>query len=304
MPTCCGGGACNCRIEVGDGLTLTGTGTLTDPFVIEAAFPLTVQDNDQFDLDLALIAGTYHLEVNYASTAKLDGIPDVNAPGPANGQVLAWNAATQTWVPQNPTTAAAGSVTHDQSLTGDGSAGAPLAAVLYAARGLALHAADGIGLSDAAVNQMVRGFLDGPARDLASPAPDLNTLSMLDTAPGRIDYWNGSQWLPLPDSFDTVIVGGEFMALSGSFLGSRVTHLMKQFSGTTDPAGVMDILTPADLAGFAGVLRVTFQETGTLSFKAVVFANTDRVSAYVYRIADGVLYPAQAFTGQVDAWLY
>lgn len=307
MPACCGSGAsCSCKIVPGDGITLGGSGTATDPFVIGAAVAFSVQDNARFDLSISGVGSSvdpYTLSVDYAATSKLDDVPDVNATSPANGQVLAWNTATSKWVPQNPTTAAAGSVLHDQSLTGDGSAGQPLGVNPYAARYLALFGASGIGINDAGINQMVRHFVDSTARDSASPVPILNTLTMLDSDPGRIQFWDGVQWSPLLASFDSSIAA-EFLALSGAYLGSRTTHLVKQFAGNTDATGLMDILTPADLVGRGGVLSVCFQETGSVAFKAVLFANTDRVSATVYHLSDGSLYPSFAFTGIVDAWLY
>jgi hypothetical protein len=279
---------------------VTGSGTAADPFVLSSSTSLTVADSAQFDLTLST-SGV--LSLAYASTAKLANIPDVNAGSPANGQVLGWNSATSKWVAQNPTTAAAGSVLHDQSLAGDGSGANPLAAVLYAARFLQLNGANGIGLSDAGINQLVRHFVDDPTRAAAIPAPALNTLSMLDTVPGRVTYWDGVQWSPLPGAADQLF-GPEFLALSGPYLGSRTTHLMKPFTGVTDASGNMDILTPTDLSGRAGVLMAMFQETGASAFKAVLWPNTDRVSASVYRLSDGTPYASFAFTGLIDAWLY
>lgn len=315
MPGCCGSGAsCSCKVSAGSGVTVSGSGTAVDPFVISASVHFTVTDNAQFDLTLTgsgAVGDEYNLAVTYKSTARLQDIPNVNAPAPTNGQVLAWNTATSQWVAQAPTTAPTGAVTHDTSLSGDGSVGNPLGAAPIAARFLATFAAGGLGaglgMNDLGINQLVRHFTDSGARDLANPAPVLNTLAMLDTDPGRIQFWDGTQWSPLGGASDTQYIGGtEFLALSGSYLGSRRTHLIKQFSGTTDASGLMDVLTPADLLGRGGVLSVQFQETGPagVAFKAVLFANTDRVSAYVYRISDGSLYTSFAFTGIIEAWLY
>lgn len=310
MPSCCGSGSsCSCKISAGGGIEVAGSGTAVDPFIISAAVGFEVADNPQFDLTLTgsgESGNPYTLEVQYATTSKLDDVPDVNASSPANGQVLSWNSATSTWVPANPTTAAAGSVSHDQSLSGDGSVGTPLAVVPYAARFIALFAANGIGLTDAGINQLVRHFIDAGARSTATPAPALNTLSMLDSDPGRITYWDGAQWAPLPASFDAAYLGAttEFMALSGAYAGSRTAHVIKQFSATTDASGNVDILDPGDLVGRGGVLSVQFQETGALAFRVVLFANTDRVSGHVYRLSDGTPYASVAITGIVDCWLY
>ena len=310
MPSCCGSGSsCSCKISAGPGIEVTGSGTAVDPFVLSAAIAFEAVDNAQFDVTLTGTGETgnpYSLSVAYAATSKLDDIPDVNASAPTNGQVLSWNAATSTWVPAPPTTAPTGAVSHDQSLSGDGSAGAPLQVVPYAARFLALFAANGIGISDAGVNQLVRHFIDSTARAAASPAPVLNTLSMLDSDPGRITWWDGVQWAPLAPSFDSAYTGTttEFLALSGSYAGTRLTHLVKQFSGTTDASGNVDILDLGDLTGRAGVLTCQFQETGALPFKVVLFPNTDRVSGHVFNLVNGTPYASQAFTGIVDSWVY
>lgn len=310
MPSCCGSGSsCSCKISAGPGIEVTGSGTAVDPFILSASIAFEVESNLQFTVSLSgtgEVGNPYHLAVTYAPTSKLDDVPDVNASSPANGQVLSWNAATSTWVPANPTTAAAGSVSHDQSLSGDGSVGTPLAVVPYAARFLSLFAASGIGISDAGINQLVRHFIDSAARDTASPAPVLNTLSMLDSDPGRVTYWDGSVWQPLPPSFDVAYAGAttEFLALSGSYAGTRRTHLVKQFSATTDASGNVDVLDLTDLTGRAGVLSAMFQETGALAFKMVLFANTDRVSGHAYRVSDGTPYASVALTGIVDAWVY
>src|SRR5262245_24935935 len=130
MPGCCQGATCACVIKTGGNSTVTGSGTANDPFVITSTVELNVVDNATFDLTLVgdgSDTAPYVLSVNYAATAKLDHLPDVDAPNPTNGQVLAWNNSLQKWAPAAPTTAASGSVTHDNSLTGDGSAGTPLA---------------------------------------------------------------------------------------------------------------------------------------------------------------------------------
>lgn len=307
-PSCCGSGSgCSCKITAGTGMEVSGSGTALDPFVLDAAVRIESFDTNEFDVTvsgLGTAGNPVQIWVLYADSATLQAIPNVDAATPFNGQVLAWNSATQKWVAQNPTTAPVGSVSHNQSLSGDGSVGTPLAVVPDAARGLALRGAQGIGLSDAALNTTVRGFIDWAARAAATPAPDLNTLSMLDTAPGVIEFWDGSSWSPLPPTEGLTVVGGEFMALSGSFSGERTTHLIKQVSGTSDGAGLLEILAPADLASYAGVLSVSFQETGALGFKAVLFADTNRVAAHVFRLTDGAAFPAQAFTGIVDAWVY
>jgi hypothetical protein len=44
------------------------------------------------------------------------------------------------------------------------------------------------------MSQTVARFASAAARSTQLTAPVLNQLSVLDSAPGRIDYWNGSAW--------------------------------------------------------------------------------------------------------------
>src|SRR4051794_11365175 len=45
------------------------------------------------------------------------------------------------------------------------------------------------------MGQTVARFANAAARTAAVPAPTLNQMSVLDSAPGGIDYWNGSAWV-------------------------------------------------------------------------------------------------------------
>lgn len=305
MPGCCGGAVCACKITQGTGIAVSGSGTGADPFVIAVDRGMAVTDTTVFNLTLSgagTAASPWTLQVDFAATAKLDDLPDVNAPAPTNTQVLGWDSATSKWTARAPTTAASGSVTHDTSLTGDGSGGLPLAVVIAANR--FLQSSSGIGMTDAGINSLVRRFVDSTARASASPAPALDSLSMLDSNPGEVDYWDGAQWVQIKGPSDTVIGPGQLLSLSGSYSGQRRTTFVKQVSATTDTGGVFDILSPADLSGRAGVLMCMFQETGSTVFKANVFGNTDRVSATAYHVSDGTIYPGVLVTGTAYAWLY
>lgn len=312
MPSCCGSGAsCACKVSPGTGIDVSGSGSAQDPFVITADINLIVDDNPRFNLTLTGNGSTatpWHLSVDYATTSKLDDVPDVNAPGPANGQVLGWDSSTSQWTPRAPTTAAAGSVLHGPALSGDGSAGTPLAVVPDTAR-LIQTSGSGVGLNDVGMNSVVRRYPDDVTRAATTPAPALNSLSMLDSNPGRIDYWDGTQWTPLQGRSDTAIVGGDFLSLSGDYNGSqRLTHYLKQVALVSDASGNVDVLDISDLGGRGGVIACMFQETRpappTSAFKAMLYPNTDRVSAIIFSVVDGTVMPGVAVTGMVDAWLY
>lgn len=46
-------------------------------------------------------------------------------------------------------------------------------------------------------NQTVERFATAAARTTALASPALNQLTMLDSNPGEIDYWNGTVWVPI-----------------------------------------------------------------------------------------------------------
>jgi hypothetical protein len=315
-PNCCGGASCACKFVEGNGITITGSGSSQDPFLITASNTVTPVDNSTFDVNLTPVVipggGTeYRLEVKYAPTAKLDDIPDVQAPAPTNGQVLGWDNSLQRWTPRPPTTAAAGSVSHDTSLTGDGSVGTPLGVQVNPARGLGVATA-GLGLTDTSMRQLVRTFTDASARSAMDPTPVLNELTMLDSNPGNIDYWTGSQWLSIQSNLVGRLLSTEFLQLSGPWNGvSQLTHLMKNVVTATDATGLFEVLAATDLTGRGGVLTVQFTPAGidpstATPWMAAVFpsATGDSVNAMAWSGVDGSALASLPVIGVVDAWVY
>jgi len=167
MPRCCGSaGSCACKIEGGRNITVTGVGSSQDPVVIAADVALGIEDNKTFDITLTgngRLESPWMLSVDYASTASIDHLPDVDVAGAINGNVLAYSTATKKWEAAPPTTAAAGGMTTDLSLDGDGSVGDPLMVRPNAARYLMVDP-DGLGLTNEALNRMLRFFPDAPTR--------------------------------------------------------------------------------------------------------------------------------------------
>jgi hypothetical protein len=303
---CCGGASCSCVVHGGDGITVGGSGSPNDPFVINADTVFTVADNTSFDLTL-VGPSPWELSVNYAATHKLDNLPDVVAPAPSNGHVLGWDSATSKWTNRAPTTAASGSVLSGDGIQGDGSAGSPLVAQTDAARLVGILA-DLIGLNDDGMNAVIRKFVDEAARTASLIVPQVNAVSSITTRPGEYDFYDGNIWRPIPGLHGQVAVG-ELLALSGSYTpGTRLTHLLMPVSAGTDTNGVFEVIPSGMLATpngpAAGVLSVQFQETGSLAWKAVIYPDTDRIAATAYRLFDGTPYASQAITGTVDAWLY
>lgn len=316
MPNCCQGATCACKVSAlaGGHITITGSGSAADPFVFAADVALAVSDNAQFDLTLSgtgTVADPWIIGMGYATTAKLSNIPDVNAPTPTNGQVLGFDTATSKWTAQPPTTAPVGAVLHTPSLTGDGSAGAPLAVVPDAARLLAVSTA-GVGLSDGGMAAVVQHFATASARTAMTPAPVLNSLSMLDTVPGRVDYWTGSAWTPVLGTVTQEPLSPAIMPLSGPYVaGMPLSHVMKHLNTTTDANGVFVVLDTTDLAGRAGVIQASVQGLLTTGSARYVYVLTPGLGVFagmllaeVYFAQDGSPAVSAPVNVTVDAYCY
>ncbi len=280
---CCGD-LCACKLEgTSDSfkpIQIVGTGTSQDPFII-TFLGLTV-DNTANVVHLTVVdddVDGYVLSAGFGPNAKLDALADVAASSPTTGQVLGWNGTN--WVAVAPATASPGAVVSDDSLDGDGSGGDPLV-VAYASGGLIELGTGGIQVTDELKQQLVRHFAVSAARSTADPSPDLNAVSMLDSAPGRQDYWDGSAWQPLV--LITDVTGTEFLNLSGPYDGRPVQVLTKLFTGSTDVSGFLTLLTAGDLTGLAGVLSVQVTPMGGSNpyWFSVDPSSTVSVDAYVF----------------------
>lgn len=305
MARCCGGTP-RTNIEAGTNIEVVGIGSLDDPFVISTDLSMVAVDSDVFDVTIGG-AGTFvspwAVSVAFSATAQLNDMPDVDAPTPTNGQVLAWNNSTSKWEPTAPTTAASGSVNHNTSLSGDGSIGSPLQVVPDPARFLA-NSATGVGINDTGINQFNRRFADDTARNAASPAPVLNTLSMVDTRPGRLDYWTGAAWVQIDDALDFDAAANELLQLSGAYANSPLTLMVRNFSGTTDANGLLTVLSSGTLTGKAGVLSASVAPTGAVGYTVSLVPTAGQLQIQARRLDDGVLLANQAITGQVTAYVY
>lgn len=305
MARCCSGTNQVAMLE-GAHIIIEGTGTPGSPFVITSDVDLRILDTENFNLGLAGFGTAeqpWILSVNYATTAKLANLPDVDADAPTNGQVMAWNAVTQTWVATAPVTAPTGAVVHDTSLTGDGSAGSPLQ-VRESTEGWLATVADGLTLSSDAINSTIRKFADANARALADPVPEVNSVSMLETEPGRQDYWTGTEWRPVVGSI-SLDANAQLLAMSGDYSeGTPFTTVVRRVNAVTDEFGQFEVFTPADLTGRAGVLIVDFQEGGTVPFKALINPDFNRIMGTAYRLEDGAPLVGQEISGFARAQVY
>ena len=307
MPRCCGSaGTCACKIEAGRNITVTGTGSTQDPTIIAADVALGIEDNKTFDITMTgtgRLTSPWILSVNYAPTASVDDLPDVDTTGVVNGQVLSFNTATQKWQPAPPTTAAAGGITTDASLDGDGSVGDPLLVRPNAARYLMVDPA-GVGLTDEALNRMLRFFPDAPTRATATPAPIPGTLSMLATAPGVLDYYDGTVWAPLHNGIRLDVQPGEMLALSGNYAGGPVVQYVSQLEVLTAIDGTFEVIPALDLALYAGVLSVCVSPVGSVPWCVMLTTDTDRIIGLARRVDDGSVFGAVVINACVTALLY
>lgn len=310
---CCGGGkGCNCKIEVTGGLGIQGSGAPDDPYVITgAAGSVQGVANTNFKVNVSgsgSESSPLTIETIYNTTAKLKNVPDVNIVGVTSGQVLAWDATNQKWINANPVTAPVGSVAHDGSLTGDGSGPNPLSVVSNAARGLTTSSSAGVGMRDTFVNQLVRKFNNATDRDAADPSAQVvNTLSIRNNAPGRVEFWDGTAWQPIDTGVETELDGAELLRLSGPWSeGMRLTHYVKELNAVVDSSGHFPVLGTAALTGRSGVLTATFQEGAQAPpFYAALYTDVGKVWGTARKATDGsLLANGTDVHGYVDAWMY
>jgi hypothetical protein len=306
MARCCGGG-CECKVSAGTRISVTGIGSANDPFVIAADVTLLVQDTDVINMSRGG-SGTgldpWIISATFADTAQLGDIPDVNVVGVTNAQVLGWNSSLNKWTPRAPTTAASGSVQHDTSLSGDGSGGSPLQVVEATGGGLTTSAG-GLGLDDTTKRTLVRKFASDAARVAASPTPTVNDLSNVTSRPGQVDYWTGSQWLPVKSQYSVDGAGQQLLALSGAYVdGASVTMMVRHFSGVTAADGTLTVLPNSLLTGRAGVLSVTVNVTGAQSYMPVMGTGSNYIYITARRLDNGAVLASQNISGQVTAYVY
>lgn len=153
-------------------LTLFGRGNQNEPYLLQAS-----------------------------ATIELDELSNVNAPSPANGNVLGWNG-TQ-WAPVPPTTAPSGAIAHGCGLTGDGSGGAPLA--IAAGSGLTCDAPSGVvKVDDAYIDARIAAKVQEQLTGIVGPIPRAYTgmrLTSDQTAAATFGQGAGVNWINAPAGY-------------------------------------------------------------------------------------------------------
>lgn len=144
MPRCsCAGGVCSCALVGGAGVTIEGSGSAQNPYVISAEGGLnnSLQVLDTPTIDLVLTGSGTPLDPAVLSAnahLTMQELDDVQDAAPSVGFVPVWDGAQ--WIFQAPPTAPPGAVTVACGLDGDGSGGN---ALRVAARTAAQWTTDG-----------------------------------------------------------------------------------------------------------------------------------------------------------------
>lgn len=136
----CSGNSCSCQIVGAGAISVTGSGTVTNPYVIAGGLALDVEDTGTVNLGLS---GTGTVDDPYVLSGQaaltLGELMDVDASPLTTGYVLARQGdGSFTLVP--PATAAPGAIARGNGLIGDGSSGSPLNVRLAANSGLEVSA--------------------------------------------------------------------------------------------------------------------------------------------------------------------
>jgi len=115
-------------------------------------------------------------------------------------------------------------------------------------------------LSSVGPHDVVR-FVDAAERTAQMPSPALNQLSMLDSAPGVVDAWNGTDWTAIGAGTGggggssvkyTTTIGGSTLSTVTHNLGTKdvIVELYEVATGQTVYADVTRTTTSAFTVGF------------------------------------------------------
>lgn len=131
----CSGSGCSCVVQGSGGISVTGSGTAANPFVVSGGGVVTVQDTATIDLTLTG-AGSGGSPYVLKADAQINVMELADTAGTAaTGQVLA-KQADGFWRPVAAPSAAPGVINTINGVQGDGSAGTPLQVKLQTNSGL------------------------------------------------------------------------------------------------------------------------------------------------------------------------
>jgi hypothetical protein len=138
----CSGSTCSCIIQGGGGVSVSGAGSVSNPYLITSSINFAVTDTSTVNLTLTgsgSVADPWNISA--AATVTLDDLTDVIVNTATTGQVLA-KQADGTWKPAAASTASPGTVNVSSTLglQGDATAGNPLGIKLAPSSGLVVDA--------------------------------------------------------------------------------------------------------------------------------------------------------------------
>lgn len=212
----CSGSTCSCLVTGGSGVSVSGTGTEANPYVIDVigsdiSGTLQVLDTPSVDLTVTGAGSTADPYVLSAvATVALTALSDITSGDtPASGDVPVWNGSSWDFAP--PPTTPPGAVNVGSGLTGDGSAPAPLTVATSGTWGVSpLNSFGSNTLLGAPTYVDSNGQIRTVPRGIDVVADGVRP----DQYPGRVIvesgthdmYWsNGTDWIPMLDS--TVVYG-------------------------------------------------------------------------------------------------
>jgi hypothetical protein len=290
-------------------MTVSGSGTASDPFVLTSTSGLlTVQDTTTVNLTLSgsgTAASPYLVSAD--ATVRMTQLVDVDTSNTTVGYVVArQTGGTFAMVPS--TTAPAGAINHDTSLSGDGSAGNQLKVVPDTELAVS---STGVALNATTRHLLVRQFADSPTRAAATnPAPLLNDLSSISAAPGVLSWYDGTAWHPV-NSMTKRTATGQLFAITGPYVAEApIQGLTKLVTGTTDGNGQIVLLTSTDLATANGVLDCQAAAVNSatpgqvVNLSTTTSPNPNQVVATVFHADTGAPWTSLVVTLSVAARLY
>lgn len=117
----CASGSCSCLITGSQGVTVSGVGSQDNPYVITGA-SFATSDSPTVSLSLTgtgTILDPYRIVANAHLT--LDQLTDVDAPAPVAGYLLTYvTSPVPSWIAAVPQSGIPGAVLHDSTMLGDG----------------------------------------------------------------------------------------------------------------------------------------------------------------------------------------
>lgn len=231
---CAGSSSCSCVVQGGNGVTVAGSGTAADPYVIDSTLSsitgtLEVTDTATVDLSLAG-SGTLTDPYDLSAVARVSvgALSDVAPGAPASGDTLLWDGTS--WVYGPPSTGGGGTtVTTTSPISGDGSIGNPIALDTSGTWGTApLDVYGANTLLGAPIyvdaNGQVRSQPNG-ADVLATGAARPNQYpGRLIVQGGVLYYSDGTTWQPLTPTVEprTTVMAPQW-GTAGITLGAGVT---------------------------------------------------------------------------------